>query len=171
MTCISEIPFLAEINFTDTMIYKQHMLRGPISNVPHGFYEILNENGQVSLGFGSWKDGKPYKGYCCEINADGSHYHGEFLDGQRHGAGSTVVITGVNTVCTLNWGHWEQGVRCGDGCDISKETYFRGRYQNNLRNGYGQLYTRVPGVCFKLVYEGEFMDGEMAVPSSKRRKM
>ena len=77
-------------------------------------------------------------------------YEGKFLDGLRHGSGSSIYANGDKYV-----GRWRGDVREGKGtCTFASGSVYEGLWSNDVFHGHGRLTS--PDGC---VYEGEWVSG------------
>ena len=88
---------------------------------------------------GEWKNGK-YCGSGELRRSDGIVYTGEWQDGKYDGKGKIQYADG-----SVYEGEWRDGKRCGQGSHSffvnDQRAYYRGSWQEDMKQGYGELWT------------------------------
>lgn len=90
---------------------------------------VEQKNGEVSKASTQKKNGTFKETY------DNGHYEGQFVDGQRQGAGTYVYTNGDKYT-----GEWSKGNKNGKGrMDFAGGGYYEGSYKDGKYHGYGEL--------------------------------
>lgn len=106
-------------------------------------------NGELRIGY-SMCDNIYWLGEC--KYADGSVYHGDWMNGKRHGLGKIVERNGY-----MYYGWWEDDLRHGQGeANYPDGSIYDGDWKYDKKYGFGRI-TRPDGTS----YEGEWINDHL----------
>lgn len=128
----------------------------------NGYGELTYSDGGYQKG--TWKDGKLHgKGSVLQgqiMDSPGELYEGDFFNGQCHGHGVCVFVSGVTYT-----GEWIEGKMTGEGrldfgpASPSPGSYVEGGFKDGVLHGYAEMYWKVGEGDSYEIFKGDFVDG------------